>query len=77
MVLERTDGGDDDYGRRRDFGGATFDVEEFLCTQVGAETGFGGGFQWRSDTTDTWSVGLVGGISGDAYSVRLQGRIGG
>lgn len=43
----------------------------------GSETGFGGGFQWRSDTSDDWSIGLVGGIAGDAYSVRLQARIGG
>lgn len=43
----------------------------------GSETGFGGGVQIRSSTSDKWSVGLSGALSGDAGVVRLQGRIGG
>ena len=43
----------------------------------GSETGFGGGVQWRSGTSDNWSVGAAGSVAGGAYSVRVQARIGG
>ena len=43
----------------------------------GSETGFGGGVQFRSSTEDNWSVGAAGSVSGGAYSVRVQARIGG
>jgi len=43
----------------------------------GAETGFGGGVQFRSSTSDNWSVGAAGSVAGGAYSLRVQARIGG
>jgi len=43
----------------------------------GTETGFAGGLQIRLSTTDKWSVGVAGALSGAAATVRLQGRIGG
>ena len=43
----------------------------------GSEVGFGGGIQVRNKTSDKWSVGLSGSISGEAAVVRVQGRIGG
>ena len=43
----------------------------------GSETGFGGGVQFRSSTSDSWSVGAAGSVAGGAYSVRVQARIGG
>ena len=42
-----------------------------------AQIGFGGGVQLRGSTSDKWSVGVVGAVSGDVGVVRLQGRIGG
>jgi len=41
------------------------------------EVGFGGGVQVRSSTSDKWSVGVAGAVSGGAGAIRLQGRIGG
>ena len=43
----------------------------------GARTGFGGGLQMRSSTSDKWSVGIAAGITPKANVVRVQGRIGG
>lgn len=43
----------------------------------GTETGFGGGLQIRNKTSDKWSVGVSGALSGEATVVRVQGRIGG
>ena len=43
----------------------------------GSEVGFGGGLQFRGNTSDPWSVGIVGSVSGGTYSGRLQARIGG
>ena len=43
----------------------------------GSEVGFGGGIQMRGNTSDNWSMGLSGALSGDAAVVRLQARIGG
>ena len=43
----------------------------------GTETGFGGGIQLRSSTSDKWSVGVTGAFSGSASAVRLQARLGG
>lgn len=43
----------------------------------GSETGFGGGVQFRSSTSDNWSVGAAGSVAGGTYSVRVQARIGG
>ena len=43
----------------------------------GTETGFGGGIQLRSSTSDKWSVGVTGAFSGSASAVRFQARLGG
>ena len=41
------------------------------------QVGFGGGIQLRGSTSDNWSVGVAGAVSGGAGAIRLQGRIGG
>jgi len=41
------------------------------------QVGFGGGIQLRGSTSDNWSVGVAGAVSGGAGVIRLQGRIGG
>ena len=42
----------------------------------GAETSFGGGLQYRRSTSDRWSIGVAGAVSGDVTILRVQGRIG-